>query len=268
LNQQSGWLPSSPIFLFAVRITAMKKHLLIISLILLCILAAIPPLIFFSRPGAAPQAEARSAMQSNQFVTVTNVEWITFTPTDVEPVVGFIFYPGAKVNEQAYAPVLQAIAAEGFLVVDVPMPGDLAFFGKNKAEKIIAALPEINTWVIGGHSLGGVIAAEYAAAHPDQISGLALWASYPPDDLSLVDGDQAVISISGTRDGLSPPSRIIASAPLLPGDTLWVPIEGGNHAQFGDYGPQPGDLPAAISAAEQQEIIVQVMVEFLSILAP
>jgi hypothetical protein len=246
----------------------MKKRPLIIILIAICVLLIIPPLLFLSRPGAEPQAEARGAMQSDQDVIVTTGRWITFSPSEVKPVVGFIFYPGAKVDAQAYAPVLHAIAAQGYLVIAVPMPFDLAFFGKNRAENIIAEYPEINTWVIGGHSLGGVVAAGYASSHPDRLAGLALWASYPAEDQSLAGSDLAVISISGTRDGLSSPERISASSVLLPEDTIWVPIEGGNHAQFGDYGPQRGDLPAAIGAAEQQESVVQAMVAFLSVLAP
>jgi pimeloyl-ACP methyl ester carboxylesterase len=144
------------------------------------------------------------------------------------------------------------------------MPFDLAVFGSRRAGKVIAAYPDIDTWVIGGHSLGGVMAAEFAADNLEVVDGLALWASYPAESTSLADSGLAVISIYGTRDGLSTPDKIEASIPLLPEDTIWVPIEGGNHAQFGDYGTQNGDLPALISPADQQAQIVDAMVEFFS----
>jgi pimeloyl-ACP methyl ester carboxylesterase len=207
-------------------------------------------------------------MQSSTAVTVSSDDWISFTPTDTAPTAGFIFYPGGKVEEQAYAPILRGIADSGYLAVIVPMPFDLAVFGAGKAQNVIETYPEIEVWVIGGHSLGGVMAVEYAVDHPDQIDGVALWASYPAENTSLADSGLAVISISGTLDGLSTPDKINASIPLLPQDTIWISIEGGNHAQFGDYGTQSGDLAAAISPEEQQAQVVEAMVELLAELTP
>lgn len=244
----------------------MKKRTILILIVAL--LLVVPPSIYLGRPGSAPQAQALAAMRSSPDVTVSTDRWITFTPTETDPITGFIFYPGGKVDERAYAPVLYDIAAEGYLVVNVPMPFDLAVFGAGRAAKVIAAYPEIEIWVIGGHSLGGVMAVEYAADHLDQIDGVALWASYPAENTSLAAANLAVISISGTLDGLSTPDKIKASIPLLPGDTVWVPIEGGNHAQFGDYGAQSGDLPAEISSESQQAQIGDAMVDFLADLAP
>jgi hypothetical protein len=242
----------------------MKKRNVIIIIVVIGLLLIVPTSIYLGRPGSAPQASALSAMQSSPAVTVTTDRWLSFSPTDTHPTVGFIFYPGGKVDEQAYAPVLHDIAAEGYLVINIPMPFDLAVFGSNKAQKVITAYPEIKAWAIGGHSLGGVMAVEYAVDHLDQIDGVALWASYPAENTSLVGTDLAVISISGTLDGLSTPDKIEASIPLLPENTAWVPIEGGNHAQFGDYGTQSRDLTAEISPAEQQKQIVSAMVEFLA----
>lgn len=246
----------------------MKKKFVLIILAIIGLLLAVPTTIYFGRPGAAAQAQAIDAMQTSAAVTVSTERWITFAPSNTIPTVGFIFYPGGKVDESAYAPTLHKIAAEGFLVVDVPMPFDLAVFGTQRTEAVIAAHAEIKTWVIGGHSLGGVMAAEYAQDHPDQISGLALWASYPAENTSLAESELAVISIFGTLDGLSTPAKIQTSIELLPEGTVWVPIEGGNHAQFGDYGDQSRDLAATISAVEQQSQIVNAMVEFLSNLSP
>jgi hypothetical protein len=245
----------------------MKKRTVLIIIVVIGLMLIVPTSIYLGRPGSAAQANAVAAMQSSPEVAVSTDQWISFTPTDTDPTAGFIFYPGGKVDEQAYAPVLHDIAASGYLVVNVPMPFDLAVFGTSKAKDVIAVYPHIQVWVIGGHSLGGVMAVEYAADHLDQIDGVALWASYPSENTSLAESGLAVISISGTLDGLSTPDKIDASIPLLPQDTIWVPIEGGNHAQFGDYGAQSGDQAAVISPQEQQKQIVDAMVAFLAGLA-
>ena len=194
---------------------AMKKRILVISIVVLCLLLLIP-VIYLSRAGSVAQTQALTSMQSSTSVTVDDGKWITFTPNEVEPTTGFIFYPGGKVDEDAYAPALHKIARQGFLVVNVPMPFDLAVFGTSKAGKVIAAHPEISVWVIGGHSLGGVMAVEFASDNPDKIDGIALWASFPSESTSLVDSGIQVISISGERDGLSTPDKITASASRFP----------------------------------------------------
>jgi dienelactone hydrolase len=245
----------------------MKKRRLVISLVVVILLIIIPA-IYLSRPGSTAQSQAIAAMKSSPSVTVSDDKWITFTPTESEATTGFIFYPGGRVEEDAYAPILHDIASEGYLVVNVAMPFDLAVFGINKAEAVIAAHPEIAVWAIGGHSLGGVMATEFAADNPDQIDGIALWASYPAESTSLAASSIQVISISGGHDGLSTPDKIAKSAELLPAETIWLEIEGGNHAQFGDYGPQSGDLTAEITPEEQQTQITNAMADFLSSLTP
>lgn len=127
----------------------------------------------------------------------------------------------------------------------------------------MAAYPEVEHWVLAGHSLGGAMAGRYAVENQEDLAGLAFWAAYPSaaDDLSA--SDLVVYSIYGTLDGLATVAEVEASRPLLPPDTQWVAIEGGNHAQFGWYGPQAGDTPATISRAEQQFQIIQTMLELL-----
>jgi pimeloyl-ACP methyl ester carboxylesterase len=127
----------------------------------------------------------------------------------------------------------------------------------------MAAYPGIESWAIGGHSLGGAMAANYAHSKPEAVQGLVLWAAYPAsgDDLSVY--KLATSSIYGTRDGLATPDKIDASRPLLPPDTAWTAIEGGNHVQFGWYGPQAGDNEATISREEQQSQIVAATLQLL-----
>jgi hypothetical protein len=200
----------------------------------------------------APMPEALAAMQSDAQVTITTDPWIVFQPTGQNPTTGLILYPGGRVDPRAYAPLAHAIASQGYLVVIVPMPLNLAVFGSGRAASVIQAYPEIEHWVIGGHSLGGSMAASYADKHRDKIAGLLLLASYPASSNDLSDSNQKVTSIYGTLDGLATKDKIDASRELLPADTTWIPIEGGNHGQFGWYGDQSGDNPATMSRLEQQ----------------
>jgi pimeloyl-ACP methyl ester carboxylesterase len=199
--------------------------------------------------------EAINALSSSDGVQVSDREWLVFHPVAAEPVAGLILCPGGRIDPRAYAPAARDVAAEGYLVAVVPMPLNLAFLGANKAGDVIAAFPEVENWVIGGHSLGGAFAARYVAQHPGESSGLLLWAAYPArnDDLAWYDG--IVVSIYGTADGLATQEEIQASVHQLPPGTRWVAIEGGNRGQFGWYGKQPGDLDAAIARAEQQRQI-------------
>jgi len=210
-----------------------------------------------------PMPEALAAMQTDSQVTVTADPWLVFQPTDQIPTTGLIIYPGGRVDPRAYAPTAHSIAAEGYLVVIVPMPLNLAVFGANRTAAVIQAYPDIQHWVIGGHSLGGSMAALYADKNRDQINGLALWASYPASSNNLSDSNLKVASIYGTQDGLTTKDKIDASRELLPADTTWVPIEGGNHSQFGWYGDQPGDNPATISRQDQQAQIIQATLDLL-----
>jgi hypothetical protein len=107
------------------------------------------------------------------------------------------------------------------------------------------------------------MAASFAKQNPDTIDGLVLWASYPADSSDLSAQPIAVTSIYGTLDGVATPDQVLAANPLLPEDTIWVPIEGGNHAQFGWYGLQEGDNPATISRAEQQRQVVSATLNLL-----
>ncbi len=210
-----------------------------------------------------PMPEALAALQSDSQVIVSSDPWITFQPADQAATTGLIIYPGGRVDPRAYAPLAHTIASQGYLVVIVPMPLNLAVFGSSRAASVIEAYPDIQYWVIGGHSLGGSMAALYADKHRDQINGLSLWASYPATSNDLSDSNLKVLSIYGTQDGLATKDKIDASRGLLPPDTYWVPIEGGNHAQFGWYGDQSGDNPATISRQDQQDQIQQTVLDLL-----
>jgi len=220
--------------------------------------------VIWANTGPAPMPEAQAALQSDEQVRVESGPWLLFQPVGVEPTTGLVLYPGGRVDPRAYAPAARALAAEGYLVAIVPMPLDLAVLAPDRAADVMAAFPNVEKWVIGGHSLGGAIAARFAHQNPGMVHGLVLWASYPATSDDLSDRDMLVASIYGTQDGLATGDKIAASRPLLPSATNWVAIQGGNHAQFGWYGPQDGDNEASVSRQEQQSQIVAATLDLLA----
>lgn len=229
------------------RLTWKRIFLTFLLLIVLGFTAAI--LVWQGRT-LGPSEIALASLRSDQQVTFTQSDnAILFEPASAPAATVFIFYPGGGVDYRSYAPLLRAVAARGYGAVALKMPLNLAFFDIEAAGRVISSAPQVKHWVVGGHSLGGVAAARYAANHPE-IEGIVFWASYPAD-ASLKSRDIRVLSISGSEDGLSVPETINASRSLLPTDALFIEIQGGNHAQFGAYGSQGGDHPALISPEEQ-----------------
>ena len=172
--------------------------------------------------------------------------------------VGLILYPGGKVEYTAYAPLAEEIAnSSGVLCVVPDMPLNLAVLDSGAAAEIMSRCPDIERWYIGGHSLGGAMAASYAAKHPDEIEGVVLLAAYPTERL-----DMPVLSVYGSEDAVLSAEKYSQSRPLA-SDLTEVVIEGGNHAQFGDYGAQEGDMPAEITAAEQRRETAEAVAAWL-----
>ncbi len=220
------------------------------------IIVASAGFVLWGETPARPMPEALAALQSDSQVTVTSGPWLVFAPTTGQPAAGLILYPGGRVDYRAYAPAVRQIAEQGTLVVIVRMPLNLAVFNPNAASQVITAYPQVKHWAIGGHSLGGAMAANFANSHPDAVQGLVLWAAYPAGSDDLSASGLRVVSISGTLDGLSTMEKIEASRTLLPANTTWIAIAGGNHAQFGWYGDQAGDNSATISRSDQQAQVV------------
>ena len=236
-------------------------------LLLLIPLLAVSGFVIWAETGPGPMPEAQAALQSNAQVQVTTSPWLTFQPTDGQATTGLIFYPGGRVDPGAYAPAAQAIAEQGYLVVIVPMPLNLAVLSPERGQAVMDAHPEIQKWAVGGHSLGGAMAANFAHGHPEEVQGLVLWAAYPASSDDLSTSNLQVVSIYATQDGLATGDKIEASRALLPANTKWVKIEGGNHAQFGWYGPQSGDNPASISREQQQQEVIAATLDLLKSLS-
>ncbi len=190
---------------------------------------------------------------------------IAFLPVAAARPLGLAFYTGARVPPEAYAYLGRAFAAAGYPTVLLKTPLNFAIFAPSKAREAIRAYPEVERWVLGGHSLGGAMAA--ARALRLKAAGLVLLAAYPGGGASLAQARLPVLSLSATNDGLATPEKTIAARGRLPPGTRYVAIAGGNHAQFGEYGVQPGDGAAEIAAFAQRRAVIEEGLAFMAELA-
>jgi pimeloyl-ACP methyl ester carboxylesterase len=212
-----------------------------------------------------PSEVALSALESDSSVTVTKTGagWV-FAPASSDTTAGLVFYPGGHVDARSYAPYARDVASQGYLVVVPVMPLSLAVLSPNAASRAIERHPDIKSWALGGHSLGGVMAARYAGKNPDSAGGLVLLASYPAGGSDLSGTRLHVASLVGTQDTVVDKTAWEASRSQLPADAAIETLVGGNHAQFGDYGVQPGDTPEPkMSAAQQRAVAVAATVRVL-----
>ena len=180
----------------------------------------------------------------------TNGKYTVFAPED--PVAGLIFYPGAKVEHEAYIPLMQACAGEGVLCILVEMPLYFPLLWESAADGLQEKYPDIERWFIGGHSLGGYTAANYVAKHTDEYEGLLLLASYTDADLTGSGLD--VLSVYGSKDKIMNRERYEAGRSRLPEGYAEIVIDGGCHAYFGMYKGQDGSEALAVTNAEQLQI--------------
>ncbi len=209
------------------------------------------------RPFEASSA-ALDATNSDATVTVTqDRSVITFTPAQ-QSGAGLVLYPGARVDPRAYSVLAREIARQGHPVIVPKCPFDTALLCINAASDWVA---DGGSWAVGGHSLGGVAASQYAGSGDPEVAGLVLWASWPANDLSAEALE--VASIYGSQDGLATPEQVLAGASDLPPATTFVEVAGAVHAYFGDYGEQPGDGEPTTSRAEAQAEIVAATVALL-----
>jgi len=211
--------------------------------------------VMSAEPG--PLAEVRE----NSAITVTDAaQGIVLAPADGDSDQGLVFIPGAKVDPWAYAAVLQGLAEQGVTVVITRPWLNLAFFDPRGLDDFTSAAPDVESWAVGGHSLGGVRACQLA---PDA-DALVLFASYCANDLSGT--DLPVLSVAGSEDGLSTPEKIADARPKLPADAELIEIDGASHASFGDYGPQAGDGEPTLSDEEMHAEVTDVVGGFLETL--
>jgi pimeloyl-ACP methyl ester carboxylesterase len=210
-------------------------------------------------------------LQSDAAVTVEdNATSLDFAPSASTNGTALIFICGSGVAAQAYAPLLRPIAEAGYAVFIIKLPCRFAPFESHKQEamdrarSVIAAHPHISHWVMSGHSLGGALACRLVKSDPKAFAALVLIGTTHPkrDDLSSI--AMPVTKVYGSNDGVAPPDRMFSNKRLLPKDTRWVEIKGGNHSQFGHYGHQLFDGRATISREAQQAATRLAILEVLN----
>ncbi len=196
-----------------------------------------------------------AAVAANPAVTITDSpEAIILTPSDGDSTDGLVFIPGAKVGAGAYVSNLSGVVERDGVTVIITKPTlNLAFFDLRPLGDFTELAPGVNQWFVGGHSLGGVKACQFATE--PVLSGLVLFASYCANDLSA--SDLPVLSIGGSQDNLSTPAKIENASDRLPSDAEFIIVAGANHARFGDYGPQSGDGTATINSDEMRDVLTE-----------
>ncbi|MBH0115305.1 alpha/beta hydrolase [Salinibacterium sp. NG253] len=254
--------PTSPNSTPGPRRTRRVARTIFISLAAIVVLLVAGMLVWANVGVMQAEPDALESVRTNPAVHITeNQNSFVLTPTGDASGEGLVFIPGAKVSADAYLYKLSGAVAESGLTVVVTKPIlNLAFFDQRSLDTFTDAVPDIDDWIVGGHSLGGVRACQYAE-QPD-VSGLVLFGSYCANDLSEV--DIRVLSLSGSNDLLSTPEKIMDAADLLPTSTTFFPIDGANHASFGDYGVQAGDGIATLDTSVVRDVIAAEVNSFVN----
>lgn len=242
----------------ALRIT----RVVLLSIAALLVIVVVGFLIWANSGVMQAEKGPLEKVRSNPAVSITELDnAVVMAPTGEASGSGLVFIPGAKVAADAYLYKLSGAVAEDGLTVVITKPIlNLAFFDQRALSDFTSDVRGIDSWYVGGHSLGGVRACQYA--DQPKVTGLILFGSYCANDLSAK--KLAVLSIGGSNDGLSTPSKIKDAATLLPADATFVQIPGSNHARFGDYGVQAGDGTATVSTSRVQDIITNDLEKFLA----
>lgn len=212
-----------------------------------------------------------SILESDSLVTVKyTADHITITPRTNPDSIGILFYPGALVEPEAYAPFAQNLAQAGYTVFIQPIPWRVAFMDRMEQKAYSTTIqtfsdyPEITKWVISGHSKGGAMATKFAFKNSDLISGMLLIGTSHPREIDLSFLSVPVTKVSASEDGLASPEEIVQFSKNLPNHTNYIMIEGGNHSQFGYYGFQFGSGMATISREKQQAKLLAATVDLLN----
>jgi hypothetical protein len=196
---------------------------------------------------------AIQAFSQNETINVQDIDnMIVFYPDKEKDIdIGFIFYPGGKVEAKAYSPLLSELTNKGITCVLLKMPFNLAVFNIKAADKVYEKFPNIQNWYLGGHSLGGAMASSYAEKNSHKLKGLILLGAYP-----INDSDISTLAIYGSEDDGLDKTKLKETKNKLE-------ITGGNHAYFGDYGEQKGDGTASITRDKQQSITIDSIIDFI-----
>lgn len=242
-----------------------KYKILFVSSILVVLLLLGSLFLVHNKTYQPLNESLKESSSTNHYTVEETQDAIIFQPLTEEKqqTTSVLFYQGGLVEEKSYSSIAAKLASKGYPVYLVKHPLNLAVTDKNKAEDILSD-EKIQNYVIGGHSLGGVMASRFANEEAtEQLKGVFLLASYPDEKGRLDDSSLSVISIIGSNDGVLDEEAYQNGKVYLPDSTLFYTIQGGNHAGFGDYGHQEGDKKAAIPPEQQQEETVIQLVEWL-----
>jgi hypothetical protein len=213
-------------------------------------------LTFFHIVFPADRAATLDVFRDSRVAVEARDNRVIMSPTQDPDSVGMLYFPGARVDPYSYLYPLVDIAAEGTTVVIVDPLFNMALVDTRGVAELTGDLPEVAEWVLAGHSLGGVKAC-LEASHPS-VTHLVLFASYCATDISSLDID--VLQVVGSQDGLLDDDLRVEALRLLPtGEETILVIPGANHADFGTYGPQPGDGPSSYSDEEMRAIITEAL---------
>lgn len=230
--------------------------------IAICLVILISGLFIYLSSYYEANSLALDSLKSDSLVKVEDNGDILFEPVSHAKNIGFIFYPGAKVEATAYAPIAKEIASNGYTVIIAQMHFNLAILSPNKADGIISNYKNIDSWVIAGHSLGGVMASDYALEN-DKVQGLVLLASYPQNKTNLSSESIKVLSLWGSNDKIADLNKVKDAKNVMPSDSEFIEIRGGNHGGFGDYGHQKGDGESSITNQQQMLETSEYIIELL-----
>lgn len=231
------------------KLPAPKKLTVVLGIVVLLLAVCAGAFFWYVSDYYPADDVALEVMAQDSVITVQDN--LTILSPSVPSDTAIIFYPGAKVEAEAYLPLLDQIRQTGVTCILVHMPFHMAIFDADAAEGVMEQFPDMQHWYMAGHSMGGAMASRFAADHPEEIDGLILLGAYIYGDYP----DEKTLTVYGSLNQ-SVEDHIDYTENI-------VEIEGGNHAQFGNYGPQKGDLPATISAAEQQAQTVDAIEQFL-----
>jgi hypothetical protein len=237
----------------------MKKFLKILLVIVVLVPLLALGWLFYSTPRnlAVATPEAMAMLESDTAVHVEYDDWLVMRPATRKPKAGLILYIGANCDLPGYLPALRDVAAAGYLVVIPSMPFDFAIFSPNKADEVMAAYPDIEQWVLAGHSMGGAMAGRYAYLYPEKLAGLIFLDAYPPDSNSLAESTLPVWHIHRAKPDGTPSQMFVDRRDLFPPDSVWVGVPGGQHMYFGafDGGAYVEEWPAGIERKDQHMMV-------------
>ena len=239
-----------------------RRIILIVLAAVLVLSAVIVGMCLFNERPAIQTVATYQSTYGNTIISVADDGGVEIFPQSVDADTGLIFYVGAQITPDGYIPLLARIAEQGYACFVPNLSFNMAALEPKAADSIIAVHPAIKSWILAGHSMGGLTASGYADDHQDTVDGLILIAAYANRDMS--DADLPVLAVFGDTDGVMNKDLYDKRLAWNPTDFEEHIILGANHAQYGDYGKQPRDNDAKISAEEQQSQTAEIILDWLN----